>query len=162
MRRYRLDIGWRHVHRDGFNFRPRAFQPLPERFQCVRSFAFAHENHRSGIKVHDERAVAMPLGDRDFIDGNAAQPFQLWLPKPTFDILLLDIFDDVPADTQMACNVLYGLRLAQLAGVSLKVLGVGSTMVGKWNMNLANDVARLAEDSWDRQDNERRARSDWE
>ena len=96
----------------------------------------------------------MPLDDRDFIDGNESQLFQLRLPNPLFQVLLLIILDDVPTDTRMACNCLNLLGLAQISVVSLKGLGVASSMVSKWDMKLTNNVAGLAVDSWDRQNNE--------
>ena len=90
------------------------------------------------------------------------QTFYLWLPKPPFEVLLLYVLDDVPTDAQMACDILNRLRLTQVTSVSLKGFGVGSSVVGERNMNLSNDVAGLAGDSWNWQDNECLARSDWE
>ena len=59
--------------------------------------------------------VQMLPGNRDFIDGDAAQPFQLRLPKPPFQVLLLNILDHVPTDTQMACSILKCLGLAHIS-----------------------------------------------
>ena len=47
-------------------------QPLPERLQRIGPLAVADEHHRPALQVHDHGQVAVPLGDGDLVDGDAA------------------------------------------------------------------------------------------
>lgn len=61
-------------------------------------FAVPHEQHRPAIEVQHDTQVAMPPANRDFVDGDSPDPFQLRPEEVLLQMPFLDVFDHIPAD----------------------------------------------------------------
>ena len=145
--RDRLSVRRRHVHGHRLDLRPAGPQPLPERLECVGPPAVADEDDRPAHQVHDDRQVAMPLGDSDLVDGDPLEVLQLGLGEAAREIALLDLLDRVPSDAQVAGDIADGHAPRQLQGVPLEGPGIGAPGIGKGDLDLTDHVASRAFDT---------------
>lgn len=137
----RQRVGRRKIYSHGFDPRPRALQPAPERVERLRSLPLTHEHHRPLFQVQHDRQAALPLAQRDLIDGQQPQMRQLRTPKPSLQISLLEILDHVPAHTQMLSRVLNRRQPRHLQGVTLEPLRQPPLPFGERHLHLPHHPA---------------------
>ena len=65
---------------------------FPEWLQGVGALAITDEDDRAAFQVQHHREVAVPLADRDLVDGQQTQVPQLRLGEMLFQMALLDVF----------------------------------------------------------------------
>src|SRR6516165_1778523 len=109
-------IGWRHVHRDRLDLRSGPSQPLPEWFQRVSSLAVADEDHSTALEVQNDCHVAVALSDGNLVDGDLMEVLQLGLGVAAAEVALLDVLDDIPADTEVSGHIEDGHTPGQFQG----------------------------------------------
>src|SRR5437899_1253016 len=126
-----VDVGRTHVRGHGLDLSPTASQPLPEGFQGVCSLAPADVDDGPAFQVQDNRQVAVAVADGDFVDGNLSQLLQLGSAEAAAQILLVNLLDEVPTDSQVVGDVLDGHAATQFQGIAGKSLGVAAAWVGK-------------------------------
>src|SRR5262249_20518118 len=91
----------------------------------------------------------MAFADADFVDGDASQMFELGLGKMPLEVAFLNVLDRIPADTEVSGNILDGHALRQFQGVALEGVRVAKTRVGKRELHLPRDLAVVALDARD-------------
>ena len=160
VRRDRAAVRRRHVHGHRLDPRPAGPQPLPEGLQRIGPLAVADEDHGAAVQVQDDRQVAVPLGDRDLVNGDVPQVLELGLGIAAREVALLDVLDHVPADAEMLGDVADCHAARQLQGIALEGVGVAAPRVGEGDLDLAHDATILAFDARDGQDDEGGASAD--
>ena len=60
----------------------------------------------------------MPFSDTDFVNGYLFEIFQLLTGKTLLEVTFLNVFDGIPADTQVMCCILDGHVSGQLKSIA--------------------------------------------
>jgi hypothetical protein len=102
------DISRGQIGGHGFEAHLLAPEDFPEPFQSFGTFALADINDSTIFQVKHDGQVAMPFTDGDFIDGDLLEFVELWERKSSDQVSFLNIFDDVPTDSQMPGHILNG------------------------------------------------------
>lgn len=102
------DVSGGHVGGDGGNFGLGPFAAFPEGFEGFGVFAASDEDDGSGVEIEDDGEVAVPMSDRDFIDGNPSDVEEFGLAVPDEEMPFEESFDGVPAELQMLGDGLDG------------------------------------------------------
>src|SRR5262245_24583347 len=149
MHSHGLDVGQAHVGGDGLDLGVGGTQSFPEGIQGIGALAVADEDHGAGVEIEYDRQVMMAFADADFVDGDASQMFELGLGKMPLEVAFLNVLDRIPADTEVSGNILDGHALRQFQGVALEGVRVAKTRVGKRELHLPRDLAVVALDARD-------------
>src|SRR5271170_4156048 len=93
----------------------------------------------------------MPFGNGNFIDGDQENFMQARPSETTPEITELHVFNQVPANLQLARNVFDGHASRQPQGMALKCSSVTALRIGKTKTHLTYQTATPATDSLHRQ-----------
>src|SRR6185437_14039203 len=126
-----VDVGQRHVDGHGPNLGMRGTQSPPKREQSVGAFAISHEQDRPGLEVQNHGQIAVPLADRDFVNGDLPHSFQLGPIVVSQQAFPLNVLHQVPTDLQVFGHVLDRHATQQLQNITGKRSGVGDARVGE-------------------------------
>jgi hypothetical protein len=78
----------------------------------------------------------MSVTDADFIDSDPVQAAQPRAGEPALKIRLVDLFDRMPADSQMVSHMRHGHPFREFQDVPLEAPGVSTIWVGKPDLHL--------------------------
>jgi hypothetical protein len=100
------NIGWGQI--GGHSFETHLLPPedFPEPFQGLSAFALADKNDGTAFQVKHDGQVAMSFADGDFSDDDLLQFVELGERKTPDQVSFLNIFDNVPTDSQMPGHIL--------------------------------------------------------
>jgi hypothetical protein len=154
------DVGLRHVEGDRFDLRSRRTQAAPEGIQGVGAFAVADEDDGAALEIEHHGEVAMSFADGDLVDGQQTQVLELGLRETLLQVPFLYVLDGVPADAEVLGHVLDGHVLGQAKSVAFEGMRVAATRIGEVDGDLANEMARVAFDAWDREEQMSRSVAD--
>jgi hypothetical protein len=129
-------------------------------FNASPPLAVANEDDRPALEVQDDRQVAVPLAHGDLVDGDLAEILELGLGVAAREVALLNVLDNVPADSRVVGHIEDGHAPRQFQGVALESLGVGPPWVGEIDLHLANLPTGLTGDARDREDHDGGAAAD--
>jgi hypothetical protein len=146
-----LDVGDGHIDSHGLDSCPGSSQSFEERVERFGVFAFSDEDHGAARQVENDRHKPVSFADGDLVNGDAAQTPELGFGECAEEISLLDVLDYVPADGQMAGDVLNGHTAGKLKDIPLELPDEASVRVGKTDLDLPHHPAGPALDALYRQ-----------
>ena len=141
-----LKVRLRHVDRDGRHLSVRRFEPFPEGFQCVGSFAIADKNDRARLQVQHHAQVFVSLANADFIDRQVPHVLQSRPRKVPPEPSFFDVADGPVAQAQVAGHILQSHAAAQINHHAFEAACVRSIRVRESNGHDTSDSAVMALD----------------
>jgi hypothetical protein len=141
---HRSDIRLRHVHSNSLDTGSGRFEPLPERFQGIGTFAFADENNGSTVEIEHDCQVSMSVTNADLVDSDAPECLQRRAGELPLQESLLDLFDRMPTDSQVLSHILHGHVSGEFQDVAVERPGVPPVRIGERDARLPRHATAQA------------------